>query len=76
MDKDLLFSRPHVNYSAVTEFSVILNSRITNLKVVHVDENYTGVTIKDIKGNGQLFVLFNSDAAQSRKHQLRINDID
>ncbi len=67
---------PHGSYSPVSEFAVNSNSNIADLKVVLDDENYTALTIADIKGNTQLFILSNKDASKSTEHQLKINNKD
>lgn len=64
----------HGNYSPVSESAVNSNTSISKLEVVYDDENYTAISIKDVKGNEQLFFLSNSDASDSKKHTLTINN--
>ena len=64
---------PHGSYSAVSELSVNSNSNIAELKVVLDEANYTGVSIKDVKGQSSLFILSNTDASTTKKHHLKIN---
>jgi hypothetical protein len=65
---------PHGNYSPVSEFAVNSNSRISELKIVYDDKNYTAVSIEDIRGDVSVFVLSNTDASASKQHQLTIAD--
>lgn len=67
---------PHGSYSPVSEFAVNSNSSISKLEVVYDDENYTAISILDVKGNTRLFILSNKDPRESNKHQLTINDTD
>ncbi|MEI6894567.1 MAG: heparinase II/III family protein [Colwellia sp.] len=65
---------PHGSYSPVSEASLNSNSNIADLALVHDDDNYTAVSITDVKGNEQLFILANKDSSSSAKHKLSIND--
>lgn len=67
---------PHGSYTPVSELSTNSKSNIANVEVVYDDENYTAVSITDLKGNGQLFILSNKDASTSTKHRLSINNQD
>ncbi len=67
---------PHGSYSPVSELSKNSNSNIADLKVVHDDENYLAVSITDVKGNIQLFILSNKEPSKSAKHKLSINKQD
>jgi hypothetical protein len=64
---------PHGSYSPVSELAVDSNSRIAELRVVHDDEQYTAVAIEDMEGHTSLFILANSDASVTTKHQLKID---
>ena len=74
--KDTVFAsviEPHGSYDPVSEFSANSNSSISELKVVHDDEKYTAVSIKDLKGNESVFILVNTNASTSKKHKLKVN---
>lgn len=63
---------PHGAYSTVSELSENSNSNIAELKVVHDDDNYTAVTIIDLKGNTSVFILANKQASVTKEHKLKI----
>ena len=65
---------PHGSYSPVSEASLNSNSNIANLAIVSDNDNYTAISITDMKGNKQLFILSNKNASNSTKHSLSIND--
>ena len=65
---------PHGNYSPVSEIATNSNSNIAELKVVHDDEDYTAVSVEDLKGDTSLFILSNSDATATTEHELRIGN--
>lgn len=65
---------PHGSYSPVSEASLNSNSHIKNLDIVNDDDDYTAVSITDVKGNKQLFILSNKNALASAKHSLLINN--
>lgn len=67
---------PHGSYSPVTESSKNSNSNIASLNVVFDDENYTAVSIIDVKGNKQLFILSNKESSKSATHELSIDNKD
>ncbi len=62
----------HGSYSPVSETAVNSNSNISELKVVYDDASYTAVSIEDLEGHRSTFILSNSDAAESTKHELTI----
>jgi hypothetical protein len=64
---------PHGSYSPVSESSLNSNSNISELKIIHQDVNYTAVSIVDIKGHTSVFILANTQASASKKHQLKID---
>ncbi|MBU2870700.1 heparinase II/III family protein [Colwellia sp. E2M01] len=64
---------PHGSYSPVSEASLNSSSNIADLKIVKDNDEYTAVSITDLKGNKQLFILSNKDASSSEKHSLKIN---
>ena len=64
---------PHGSYSPVSEASLNSNSSIANLAIVSDDDKYTAVSITDVKGNEQLFILANKNASTSAKHKLTVN---
>ena len=43
------------------------------VRVVYDDENYTAVSIEDLKGQTSLFILSNTDASASTEHELTID---
>ncbi|MGB5258513.1 MAG: alginate lyase family protein [Woeseiaceae bacterium] len=64
---------PHGSYSPVSELAVDSKSHIAELKVVHDDEMYTAVAFEDLEGHTSLFILANTEASASKKHQLEID---
>ncbi len=64
---------PHGSYSPVSELALDSNSNIAALNVVHDDENYTAVAIEDLEGHTSVFILANTDASVTTKHQLKID---
>jgi hypothetical protein len=64
---------PHGSYSPVSELALNSNSSIAELKVEYDDQNYTAVSIEDVKGQTNIFLLSNIDASATRKHKLKIN---
>jgi len=74
--RDTIFAsitEPHGNYSPVSEIAVNSNSSIAELKVVHDDQNYTAVSIEDVNGNTSVFILSNTNASESERHELKID---
>ncbi|MDO6712654.1 alginate lyase family protein [Aliiglaciecola sp. 2_MG-2023] len=74
--KDTLFVsviEPHGSYGPVTELSQNSKSNIADLNVVVDNKNYTGVTITDLAGNQQLFIIANDNASKTAKHSLKVN---
>jgi len=65
---------PHGSYSPVSELSVNSKSNISKLEVLYDDENYTAVSIKDLKGHASVFILSNMDASAAEQHQLKIDN--
>ncbi|MGB7394465.1 MAG: heparinase II/III-family protein, partial [Pricia sp.] len=65
---------PHGSYSPVSEFSVNSNSAIQNLKIVQDTADYTAVTFEDSAENTHTFIICNTDASDSKEHQLNSND--
>jgi hypothetical protein len=63
----------HGSYSPVSEASLNSNSNIASLEVVSDDDSYTAVSITDVKGNEQLFILSNKNSSSDAKHSLSIN---
>ena len=63
----------HGNYSPVSEIASNSKSNISELKVLHDDEKYTAIQIKDINGKERLFLLSNEDENSISKHKLTIN---
>ncbi|MEP1870426.1 MAG: heparinase II/III family protein [Paraglaciecola sp.] len=64
---------PHGSYSPVSELSVNSNSSIDELKVVLDTSKYTAVSIKDVKGNANIFILSNTNASMSKQHKLKVD---
>lgn len=67
---------PHGSYSTVSESSKNANSKVAKLDVVFDDEDYTAVSIMDVEGNKQLFILSNKESSTSAMHQLSVNNQD
>ena len=63
---------PHGAYSPVSELSENSNSNISKLKVIHDDEKYTAVSVKDLKGNVSVFILANLETSTSKAHKLKV----
>jgi hypothetical protein len=63
---------PHGSYSPVSENAVNSKSNIAGLKLVHDDKDYTAVSIEDLEGNTSMFIMSNTDAASSTRHELSI----
>ncbi|GAB2681129.1 hypothetical protein GCM10027170_09090 [Aliiglaciecola aliphaticivorans] len=57
----------------MTELSQNSKSNIADLNVVVDNKNYTGVTITDLAGNQQLFIIANDNASKTAKHSLKVN---
>lgn len=74
--KDVFVSviESHGAYSPVSEFAVNPSSSISNLNVVHDDEDFTGVVIENKKGSKNLFIISNTEASKSYEHKLEINN--
>ncbi len=66
---------PHGGYSPVSELAVNSRSGIDALDVVHDDDRYTAVSIKDVSGNQDLFVVA-ADGSDDARHRLRIGGRD
>ena len=65
----------HGSYSPVSESAWNSKSNIKNLKVVLDTEDYTGISITNVKGNTTLFITSNTNAAKDATHNITINDI-
>ena len=63
---------PHGSYSPVSESSVNSRSSIASVNVVLDNDDYTGVSITDVKGNTQLFVIANRNSDKSVEHTVTI----
>lgn len=63
---------PHGSYSPVSESSVNSRSSIASVNVVLDNDDYTGVSITDVKGNTQLFVIANGNSDKSVEHAVTI----
>ena len=75
--KDTVFAsivEPHGSYSPVSEMAVNSNSSIAEMKVAYDDKNYTAVSIEDVKGQKNMFILSNMKASTSAQHKLEIDD--
>ncbi|WP_448250247.1 alginate lyase family protein [Thalassotalea agariperforans] len=73
--KDTVFAsviEPHGAYSPISELSENSKSSIAALNVIHDDENYTAVSITDLKGNSSVFILANKQTATDKAHKLKI----
>ena len=49
--------------------------RWEELKVVYDDKNYTAVSIEDMEGHTNTFVLSNLDTSTSKHHQITLYEI-
>jgi len=65
---------PHGSYSPVSEASLNSNSNIANIAIVSDNDDYTAISITDIKGNETLFMLSNKYSSSSAQHKLTINN--
>jgi len=65
----------HGSYSPVSELGLNSNSNISELKVIHDDDDYTAVSIEDLEGQTSLFIMSNVDASASSHHQLEIANV-
>ncbi|ALJ06378.1 heparinase [Pseudalgibacter alginicilyticus] len=65
---------PHGSYSPVSELALNSKSNIAALKIVLDTEDYTALTITDVKDNTKLFVISNTNASKEAKHTLKINE--
>jgi oligo-alginate lyase len=64
---------PHGGYNTVSELSANSSSSIAELKVVHDDAYYTAVSIIDVQGHSNLFIVVNQNPAADKQHHLQIN---
>lgn len=64
---------PHGSYSPVSEIAVNSNGNIAELNVVYDDESYTAVSIEDVRGHTNIFILSNEDPSASKEHVLEID---
>ena len=66
----------HGGYDPVTESATNANSSISELSIVHNDDNYTAVSIRDAAGRVSVFVQSNSDADSATDHDLALGGND
>lgn len=64
---------PHGSYSPVSESSKNSKSSIAKLELVLNSAKYTGVSIVDVKGKTQLFIIANSDNSDTAEHEVTID---
>ena len=64
---------PHGSYSPVSEIAESSNGNVAELNVVYDDEDYTAVSIEDVRGDTRIFILSNDDSSASTEHELEIN---
>jgi hypothetical protein len=64
----------HGSYSPVSESAVNSNSNIKDLSVVLDTEDYTAISITNVKGETKVFITANTNASKEAKHNLKIND--
>ena len=64
---------PHGSYSPVTELSTNSASSIASVDVVFDSDNYTAVSIADLQGNMQMFIVANANASKTAEHKVTIN---
>jgi hypothetical protein len=75
-DQDTVFVsiiEPHGSYSPVTELSQNSKSNIAKLSMLIDDENYTGVSIMDLDGKQQIFIISNNSPSKTAEHSVKIN---
>ena len=65
---------PHGSYSPVSEFALDSRSGIAEVKLEYDDQNYTAISVRDVKGTTSLFVVSNRDNSASRRHRVEIRD--
>ena len=63
----------HGSYSPVSEIAANSNSNIAKLKLVYDDKNYTAIAIENLQGKTSTFIVSNTDASISGKHQIMID---
>ncbi len=63
---------PHGSYSPVSEIAVNSNSQIAELDVVYDYDDYTAVSIQDVQGDTQVFIVSNGDSSTSTEHELEL----
>ena len=74
--KDTVFVsvvEPHGSYSPVSESSQNSKSSIAKLELVLNNADYTGVSITDVKGDSQLFIIANGDNSDTAEHSVTID---
>ena len=64
----------HGGYSPVSESSVNSSSNIANVKVLYDSDAYTAVSITDLQGSVQIFIVANEKADMLLAHTLVINE--
>ncbi|MEO0574671.1 MAG: alginate lyase family protein [Pseudomonadota bacterium] len=62
----------HGSYDPVSERAVDSRSNIAALTVLHDDDDYTVVSIEDVKGSVSVFALSNNDASQRSRHSVKV----
>ncbi|MEM9686095.1 MAG: alginate lyase family protein [Bacteroidota bacterium] len=66
----------HGSYDPVREMVSNAFGNIAQVKIAYHDNAYTAITIEDKKGIVRIFILSNTDATATQKHQININDKD
>jgi hypothetical protein len=66
----------HGGYSPVSESSLNSSSNIASVKVLYDSDTYTAVSITDLQGSTQIFIVANENAEKSAAHKLSINGND
>lgn len=63
----------HGSYSPVTESAVNSKTNIKEIKVVLETEEYTAISITNLKGDTKLFITANRNASKDAKHNIKVN---
>lgn len=63
---------PHGYYDPVTETATNSRSSISNLQLLHNDEDYTAIAVEDVDSQTSVLILSNQDSARSSVHKLDI----
>lgn len=65
----------HGTYNPVTEKATNAYSRFSKIEVVYDDDMYTAIAVSKKSGYEQIIILANQDNSKTKKHNLKINNI-